>query len=74
MYYILNFIYKISVLTYTTSINFLAYGSLDYVIMTFYDISLNKIKKRKFLWNNGSYLGIIAGLNKGLNQIRLFNF
>jgi hypothetical protein len=42
--------------------------------MTFYDISLNKIKKRKFLWNNGSYLGIIAGLNKGLNQIRLFNF
>ena len=74
MYYILNFIYNISVITYTTSISFLAYGSLDYVIMTFYDISLNKIKKRKILWNNGSYLGIIAGLNKGLNQIRLFNF
>ena len=74
MYYILNFIYNISVITYTTSISFLAYGSLDYVIMTCYDISLNKIKKRKFLWNNGSYLGIIVGLNKGLNQIRLFNF
>lgn len=74
MYYILNFIYNISVITYTTSINFLAYGSLDYVIMTFYDISLNKIKKRKFLWNNGSYLGIIAGLNKGLNKLGLFNF
>lgn len=74
MYYILNFIYNISMLTYKISINFLAYGSLDYVIMTFYDISLNKMKKRKFLWNNGSYLGIILGLNKGLNQIRLFNF
>lgn len=74
MYNILNFIYNISMLTYTTSIRFLAYGSLDYIIMTFYDISLNKMNKRKFLWNNGSYFGIILGLQKGLNKLGLFNF
>ena len=75
MYSILSFFNKISILFYTTCIGFLTGGFLHYLFMTSIDLCFNRRNQNKLFWNNGSYLGIIFGVNRGLQNtglIKLF--
>ena len=65
---ILSFFFRLSTLFYTTSIGFLTGSLLHYLFLTSIDLCFNRINQRKLFWNNGSYLGIIFGINRGLKM------